>query len=163
MNVASTQPEEMTTLIPAMRQRDHSGANYTWPTWSPICCRALAIVAIATSFSGCASATYDPATGILSVDLTHRDPLVRIRALVVAERDGRHDLIPLLFDNLAHEEGGVRMLASTALRKLTGSDFDFKPYANLGDRAKVIDRWRAWWHGQGEGSDGHDETAPELP
>lgn len=161
--MASTQPEEMTTQIPVMRQHDLSRANDTGPTWSAICCRTLAIVAIATSFSSCASATYDPATGILSTDLTHRDPLVRIRALVVAERDGRRDLIPLFFDNLAHDDGSVRMLASTALRKLTASDFGFKPYARPGDRAKAIDRWRAWWHGQGKGSDRRDETAPELP
>ena len=107
--------------------------------------RAVAVILALTPWLivSCAS-TQDPSTGDLRRDLVHRDPLVRVEATVRAEREGRRDLVAYLVENLSHEDANVRMVSGVALRRLTGEDFGFLPYATPHARAEAVDRWRQW-------------------
>ncbi len=101
------------------------------------------MIALALALVSCRS-TSDPATGVLSVDLNHADPKVRIAAAQRAVAESRDDLLPLLVANLADRDGAVRFFTQIALRKLTSEDFGYSSSALPEDRARAIARWRRW-------------------
>lgn len=131
---------------------------------------APALAALLWLAFSCAS-TGDPGSGDLARDLVHRDPRVRVRAIVLAEARGRLDLADLLIDNLSHPEAPVRMVASVALERLTGHDFGYRATARPHERARAVARWKAWWDEEGRpaarassgaSSDGSSAVVPEA-
>ncbi len=92
---------------------------------------------------GC-SATSDPATGDLELDLRHRDPRVRMEASYQAAAAGRMDLMGALIENLEDRDESVRFFAGIALKRMTGQDFGYRSFGNLAARKSAIEKWRRW-------------------
>jgi hypothetical protein len=80
-------------------------------------------------------------------------PLVRARAVGLGPRQAESRVMPALVDRLSDSDPVVRLAAHEELRKRTGQDFGYVPWASAEDRAGAIDRWRAFvGHGQGSSS-----------
>ncbi len=92
---------------------------------------------------GCSS-TNDPATGDLKLDLQHRDPRIRVDATRQAVDEKRLELIYLLIDNLSHRDDAVRFYTAIAIRKLSGQDLGYLPYATPEERDAAVIRWKEW-------------------
>ena len=121
----------------------HRGARtLVLARWS-IRCAVAVVVALGACLSGCA-ATLDPASGDPAMDLSHRDPRIRVLASRQAVEDGRLDLAPRLVESLADEERSVRFFAAIALRKLSGESFGFSASDPTAKRQAAIERWRDW-------------------
>ena len=60
-------------------------------------------------------------------------------------------VVPALVGRLGDADPVVRLAAHEELRRRTGRDFGYVPWASPEERSTAIDRWRAWL-GQGEGS-----------
>ncbi len=97
---------------------------------------------------GCSS-TYEPATGVLEQDLLHRDPQVRLQAILITEKESRRDLSHFLVSNLTHNDIIVRMISNTALKRLSGEDFNFQAHLAPYERHQAIRRWIAWLKDEG--------------
>jgi hypothetical protein len=75
------------------------------------------------------------------------------RARTIGQGRGVSDpqVVPALISRLDDEDPVVRLTASEELRKRTGRDFGFVPWAGDAERSAAIARWRAWL------------TAPPVP
>jgi hypothetical protein len=75
------------------------------------------------------------------------------RARTIGQGRGASDpqVVPALISRLDDEDPVVRLTASEELRKRTGRDFGFVPWAGAEERSAAIARWRAWL------------TAPPVP
>lgn len=116
---------------------------------------AGAVVVWLATAPACRS-TLEPPTGELRLDLRHDDPRVRVLAARQAveelgpgkEPDApstrRREVLDLLVKNLEHRDGAVRFFTAIALRKLTGQDLGFLPHGTPDERARAVERWRAW-------------------
>ena len=78
-------------------------------------------------------------------------PLVRARAVGLGRRQADSQLIPALVDRLSDSDPVVRLAAHEELRKRTGRDFGYVPWASPEERAGAIEQWKAFV-GQGRGS-----------
>ena len=130
------------------------------PVAPPIARRALALLVLA---AGC-SATSDPATGDLRVDLHHRDPRVRMKAAYLAAEKDRRDLLGELVENLSDPDESVRFISGIALKRLTGQDFGYLSYGEVDERASAIERWKRWLDLPAAPEDGRErsETVPRA-
>ncbi len=68
---------------------------------------------------------------------------------VSLRRDEKH--VPALISLLDDDDPAVRMAAGTTLKELTGHDTGYRPYADLEERRRHVDLWRAWWAARGAG------------
>lgn len=79
----------------------------------------------------------------------HAAPIVRARSASQGEGLPEETVIPALIARLSDPDPVVRLSAHHALRKRTGRDYGFVPWADEAERAKAIDRWRRWWNERG--------------
>lgn len=79
--------------------------------------------------------------------MQHPAPLVRARSVGLGGSRPDTQVVPDLVGRLADEDPVVRLAAYEALRKRTGRDFGFVPWAGPDERAAAIDRWRSWLTG----------------
>ncbi|MBI5369562.1 MAG: HEAT repeat domain-containing protein [Planctomycetes bacterium] len=117
---------------------------------------APALVALAL-LAGCGANPITRVSPDWRVNLTHNDPDVRIQAIGIALEEGSKEALPLLVDRLEDEDAAARMFAYHALRKLSGEDLGFHPYAGDAQRADEVRRWRDRWPGKKQGG------APAAP
>ena len=82
-------------------------------------------------------------------------PLVRARAVGLGRRQSDSRVMPVLVARLSDSDPVVRLAAHEELRKRTGQDFGYVPWASPEERAGPTERWRAF-AGLGSGS-------PDLP
>lgn len=77
----------------------------------------------------------------------HRDPapLVRARSLGLGRELPESFVIPTLIEKLHDPDAVVRMTAHEELRRRTGQDFGYKPWAEPVERAPAVEAWRRWW------------------
>ena len=71
-------------------------------------------------------------------------PLVRARAIGLARRQPDSRVMAALVDRLSDTDPVVRLAAHEELRKRTGRDFGYVPWASAEDRAGPTERWRAF-------------------
>jgi hypothetical protein len=83
--------------------------------------------------------------------IQHPAPLVRARAVGLGRRQPDSQVIPALVGRLGDTDPVVRLAAHEELRRRTGQDFGYVPWASPEERSSAIDRWRAWL-GEGRGS-----------
>jgi hypothetical protein len=83
--------------------------------------------------------------------IQHPAPLVRARAVGLGRREPEAQVVPALVARLDDEDPVVRLAANEELRKRTGRDFGYVPWASPEERAGAIARWRSWL------------TAPPMP
>lgn len=101
-------------------------------------------LAAAWPVGGCGS-TSEPATGDARVDILSTDPRIRILATRAAAEEQRGDMTDVLTMALGDPDPAVRMFADIALRKLTGRDFDYKPYGTVSERAAAQELWAQYF------------------
>jgi HEAT repeats len=87
-------------------------------------------------------------------------PLVRARAVGLGRRQADSQVMPALVNRLSDSDPVVRLAAHEELRKRTGRDFGYVPWASPEERAGAIEQWRTFV-GQGRGSP--DRMARPLP
>ena len=82
-------------------------------------------------------------------------PLVRARAVGLARRQADSRVMPALVERLSDSDPVVRLAAHEELRKRTGQDFGYVPWASPEERAGATERWRAFV--------GVSKKNPDLP
>ncbi|GIW88080.1 MAG: hypothetical protein KatS3mg108_2404 [Isosphaeraceae bacterium] len=75
-------------------------------------------------------------------------PLVRARAVGMGDHLSDATVIPTLIARLDDPDGVVRMTAIEELKRRTGQDFGYVPWAGPEDRARSVAAWRGWWRQQ---------------
>jgi HEAT repeats len=103
--------------------------------------RSLAIAMVAALVLpcwGCGLAPHD------FRKLQQPEPLVRARSVGQGGRVSDEQVVPALVARLGDEDPVVRLAANEELRKRTGRDFGYVPWASDAERADAIARWRAW-------------------
>ena len=71
-------------------------------------------------------------------------PLVRARAVGLGRRQADSRVMPALVDRLSDSDPVVRLAAHEELRKRTGRDFGYVPWASPEERAGAIEQWKAF-------------------
>jgi HEAT repeat protein len=72
-------------------------------------------------------------------------PLVRARAVSLGEGLPNSVAVPALLDRLNDPDPVVRLSAHEALKRRTGQDLGYVPWAEVNERNAAAERWRAWW------------------
>lgn len=102
--------------------------------WLRLACCVPLIGLLISAGNGCAISK--------TASLASEYPLDRARAAVACAEAGDPTAVHKLVDLLEDEDRGVRMYASLALERLTGSTYGFKYYAPRVERELAVDRWR---------------------
>ena len=79
--------------------------------------------------------------------LRNRDPapVVRARSLGMGRDLPESYVVPTLIAKLNDEDAVVRMTAHEELKRRTGRDFRYLPWAGPADRTPAVTAWRNWW------------------
>jgi hypothetical protein len=98
----------------------------------------VALIGVMAYVCGCAHGTRDVRK------VRTATPLARARA--VGRPNGQPDsgVMRTLVGRLADADPVVRLAAHEELRKRSGCDFGFVPWASDEERALPLERWRAW-------------------
>lgn len=99
---------------------------------------AVAMVVLLASCPGCGLAPRNFRKA------NHPAPLVRARAVGLGSTRPSAEVIPVLVARLNDPDVVVRMAAHEELKRRTGRDFGFRPWASDWERADAVNRWRAW-------------------
>lgn len=71
-------------------------------------------------------------------------PLAQARAIGLASRAPDSRVLPELVGQLNNSDPVVRLAAHEELRRRTGQDFGYVPWAPPEERSGAIERWQAW-------------------
>jgi hypothetical protein len=77
-------------------------------------------------------------------------PLFRARAIPLGRGLPDRVVVPSLLRSLDDHDQVVRLAAFSELKKRTGQDFGYVPYAEPAERAQAVARWKDWWQSQGQ-------------
>ncbi|MFM1802929.1 MAG: hypothetical protein RJA81_2281 [Planctomycetota bacterium] len=85
--------------------------------------------------------------------LSMNDPTAINRARAVAFNQTEPDAvaIPVMIDRLMDDDPVVRLASHESLKKRTGQDFGYLPYAEGEELSTSVARWRAWWSSASQG------------
>ena len=72
-------------------------------------------------------------------------PIVRARAVSLGQGLPETVVVPTLIDRLDDPDPVVRMSAHEELKRGTGQDFGFVPWADPSERERAVTRWQRWW------------------
>ena len=78
-------------------------------------------------------------------DLIDPAPMTRARATHLGDGLPEAVAVPALIDRLEDDDPVVRLSAHEALRRRSGQQFGFLPWADPAERARAVTRWRSWW------------------
>jgi hypothetical protein len=95
-----------------------------------------------------------------------QDPAPVVRARAIGQHDGRLDSrqVPSLIGRLEDADPVVRLAAHEELRRRTGRDFGFVPWASPEERAAAVGRWRSWLVGPSMPAEpGRTTSLPRSP
>ncbi|RLS24617.1 MAG: hypothetical protein DWH73_03125 [Planctomycetota bacterium] len=106
---------------------------------NPTRCFALVWFLCPVIFSGCSTAP----KSFLSMS----DPAAinRARAVAFGRSEPDSTAIPILINRLSDNDPVVRLTSHEALKKRTGQDFGYQPYAEGDELSSSVGRWQAWW------------------
>jgi hypothetical protein len=79
--------------------------------------------------------------------ITHPAPLVRARAISMGRAQPDSVVIPILVGRLNDSDVVVRLAAHEELKRRTGRDFGYLPWASPEERSGAVNRWSAWLSG----------------
>ncbi|XVJ58521.1 MAG: hypothetical protein HEQ23_03620 [Tepidisphaera sp.] len=97
---------------------------------------ALAAWCLLAGVGGCL-ATSEPG-------LSSRDPAERVDAMIDAAATRDRRAIPGLIERLDSQDGGERLLAITALKRITGETQGYEHAGPPAERDAAVARWRTW-------------------
>ena len=80
--------------------------------------------------------------------LANAAPHVRSRAATMGDALPEEVAVPALIDRLRDPDEVVQLSANASLKRRTGQDFGFRPWAETGEREASIRRWESWWRGR---------------
>jgi hypothetical protein len=86
--------------------------------------------------------------------LTHPAPIVRARSVAFGEGLPESQVVPALIDRLDDPDPVVRLTAHEELRRRTGQNFGYVPWAPAPERTHAVQSWRAWWQQRQAGTAG---------
>ncbi len=107
------------------------------------CARAFACLAVVLWIPACAY--YPKLKPTWRENLTHRDPQIRLQAVVQVTEAGDPASVPDLLRRLDDDDDAVRYYAHIGVKRLTGQDLGFRPYAARAERAAAVRRWWTWY------------------
>jgi hypothetical protein len=93
--------------------------------------------------------------------IQHSAPLVRARAIGSGDRRPDSQVVPALIGRLEDPDPVVRLAAHAELRRRTGRDFGFVPWAGAEERSGAVARWWGWLRGRG--APDRTDPSPGLP
>jgi hypothetical protein len=79
------------------------------------------------------------------------DEAWRVTVAAALARSQCKDGIPLLIQFLYSRDIGLRAVAISTLKEVTGFDLGYKTYAGDDDRKSSAEKWEAWWTENGAG------------
>ena len=106
--------------------------------------RLVAALAMTVTLASCPGCGLGPRNFRM---ITHPAPLVRARAISLGYEQPDAVVIPALVERLNDPDVVVRMAANEELKKRTGRDLGFVPWAGPEERASSVERWKAWMSG----------------
>jgi hypothetical protein len=75
-------------------------------------------------------------------------PMVRARAVGLDDQWPETVVVPALIARLNDKDPVVRLSAHERLKRRTGQDFGYVPWADAQERAAAVARWQSWWQGR---------------
>jgi len=90
-------------------------------------------------------------------------PLVRARAITRDDRRPDSQVVPALIGRLEDSDPVVRLAAHEELRRRTGRDFGFVPWADAQERSGAVARWWGWLRGRGAPARTEPKPSPGRP
>jgi hypothetical protein len=84
-------------------------------------------------------------------------PVVRAGAVGLGDDQPDSVAIPAWIGRLDDKDPVVRLAANESLKRRTGQDFGFIPWAEPEERAPAVARWKEWWKARWQG------RAPSTP
>lgn len=97
----------------------------------------MVVVAIAATVGGCANPEQ-------TVGFTEYDNAARLRAVRAAAASGDQSAVPALIARLSSDDPAERLLANSALERLTGTTMGYQHAVPPDQRQAAIDRWNQW-------------------
>lgn len=77
--------------------------------------------------------------------MNHPAAIVRARSVAFGENLPEAKVIPTLIAKLEDTDPVVRLSAYEELRRRTGQDFGYVPWAPPPENKQAIEHWRTWW------------------
>ncbi|WP_406697098.1 hypothetical protein V5E97_39555 [Singulisphaera sp. Ch08] len=77
--------------------------------------------------------------------MTHPAAITRARSVGLGNGLPESQVVPTLIRELNDPDPVVRLSAHEELRRRSGQDFGYLPWAPPEERAKSITQWQAWW------------------
>jgi hypothetical protein len=110
-------------------------------------CQILSVLFVAATAAGCGAA--ERPKGLYQRLQSNQESEVAQAAVEAGAAQDRQ-AVPYLVEALEHDAADVRLFAITSLRKITGQDFGYRPWAPSAQRQSAITRWRQWCGGRSE-------------
>ncbi len=107
--------------------------------------RLVAAFAVPVILASCAGCRLGPRN---FRKITHPAPLVRARAMSLGYGQPDSVVLPALISRLDDSDVVVRMAAHEELKRRTGRDFGYVPWASPEERASAGNAWHAWLTGR---------------
>jgi hypothetical protein len=77
--------------------------------------------------------------------MTHPAAITRARSVALGQGLPESQVVPTLIGKLDDPDPVVRLTAHQELRRRSGQDFGYLPWAPSGERGQAIAKYRAWW------------------
>ncbi len=84
----------------------------------------------------------------------------RARAVGLGDSKANNEVIPSLIDRLEDSDSVVRMMAHEDLKRRTGQDFGYIPWADATERRPATEQWKNWWRLSSKANAKPGETLP---
>jgi len=124
--------------------RKASAVNSRWNEPGKVAVRIaqiIAKVAVVAAFALAAGCAHGPWA---TRKMRQGAPLAQARAIGLASRAPDSRVLPALVGQLSNSDPVVRLAAHEELRRRTGQDFGYVPWAMPEERSIPAERWRAW-------------------
>ncbi len=107
--------------------------------------QTIVILKIGVAVAGALAVSSGCAHGpIMTRKMQQGAPLMQARSIGLASRMPDSQVVPVLVGQLNNGDPVVRLAAHEELRRRTGQDFGYVPWAALEERSAAAERWQAW-------------------
>ncbi len=131
--------------------RVHFGLKGWFVSWAKA--SSCLLLGLAVSNSGCGPRSY-------RADIQSESVHERILGVRAAAEAKDAESVPLLVDRLEDEDDAVRFFSILALEKITGQRFGYNYASTAQQRAKAVEKWRAFVREEGARTRTPAEGAP---